>query len=309
MNHKFPCGRTRRQFLWEAGNGFFGTALTWMLAQDVLLTGTAPAATASAQPPMPHIPPKAKACIFLYMVGGPSHLDTFDPKPKLKELHGQQHKFEATSMQTQRNSGKLKGAPWKFTPSGKSGVEVSELLPNLAQCIDDMVVIRSTVTDTAAHGAATLQMNTGFIRPGFPSLGAWSIYGLGTGNQNMPGFVVLDHALPYGRAQNWSAGFLPTQFQGTVFKADGPPVANLKPASGASLDEQRYQLELLEKFNREHQENIPGRGELAARIASYELAYRMQAHAPEGSCKNSNAGVPFESWLSCLHFWETGAAA
>ncbi len=275
----FSCGRTRRQFLWQAGNGFFGTALTWMLAKDGVQAGET--GIGSPGSGLSHFPAKAKSCIFLYMVGGPSHLDTFDPKPTLKKRNGEDYTFEASKGISQKGRGKLKGAPWKFNRCGKSGIEVSELFPHIGKMIDEIAVIRSTTADSAAHGTASLQMNTGFVRQGFPSLGSWATYGLGTENRNMPGFVVLANGAPYSGAQNWSSGFMPSAYQGTVFKTAGDAVSNLKPANGASRESQRMQLDLLGKFNANHLDALPPNSELAARIEAYELAYRMQAHAPD----------------------------
>ena len=217
------------------------------------------------------------------MVGGPSHLDTFDPKPELGRLHGTEHSFadRATTAMSQKVKGKLKGAPWKFTRYGNDGIEISELFPHLARRADDLAVIRSTHADSSAHGSASLQMNTGYVRQGFPCLGSWSTYGLGTENQNMPGFVVLVNGAPYAGAQNWSSGFMPSGYQGTVFHSSGDPIRNLRPARGFSRGEQHRQLELLTELNDWHRADNEMHSELAARIASYELAYRMQAHAPE----------------------------
>ena len=273
---QFSCGRTRREFLWQAGNGFFGTAMAWMLAKDgVRAEGVQPAL------PGTHFPAKAKSCIFLFMVGGPSHLDTFDPKPTLNKRHGEDYDFKPSQGISQKGKGKLKGSPFKFSPCGQSGIEVSELFPHVGKRIDDIAVIRGTTADSAAHGAASLQMNTGFVRQGFPCLGSWANYGLGSGNNNMPGFVVLLNGAPYAGAQNWSSGFMPSGHQGTVFKTSGDAVPNLKPPQERTRQAQRHQLDLLAKWNSEHMAHLPGNSELAARIEAYELAYRMQAHAPE----------------------------
>src|SRR4051812_5522057 len=291
FDFRYPCGRTRRQFLAQMGNGFFGTALTFMLAKDGLLSNAARGATLPASLAGPstarsgfriaHLPARARSCIFLYMVGGPSQFDTFDPKPELTKRHGEEHTFTGTSSMSQKNKGPLKGAPWKFEKHGRSGTEVSELLPHLATCVDDMAILRGMHADSAAHGAASLQMNTGFIRQGFPSLGSWSTYGLGSANQNMPSFVVLVNGAPYGGAENWSSGFMPSAFQGTVSNPPGDPILNLKPASGAMPDEQRRQLDLLSKLDAGYRATEPANSELAARLSNYELAYRMQAAAPE----------------------------
>jgi len=250
-----------------------------MLAKDGIQAGEI--GIESPHVGLSHFPAKAKSCIFLYMVGGPSHIDTFDPKPTLQKRNGEDYTFEASLGISQKDRGKLKGAPWKFNRCGKSGIEVSELFPHVGKMIDDIALIRSTTADSAAHGTASLQMNTGFVRQGFPSLGSWATYGLGTENRNMPSFVVLANGAPYSGAQNWSSGFMPSAYQGTVFNSSGNAVSNLKPADGASRESQRRQLDLLGKFNAEHLKALPPNSELAARIEAYELAYRMQAHAPE----------------------------
>ncbi|HJM63953.1 MAG: DUF1501 domain-containing protein [Roseibacillus sp.] len=269
----FSCGRTRREFLWQAGNGFFGTAMAWMLARD--------GARAGGITPSAHFPARAKHCIFLFMVGGPSHIDTFDPKPVLNKRHGEDYDFKPAQGVSQKGKGKLMGSPFKFQACGQSGIEVSELFPHLREHIDEMAVIRGTKGDSAAHGAASLQMNTGFVRQGLPCLGSWANYGLGSPNNNMPGFVVLVNGAPYSGAQNWGAGFMPSGYQGTVLKTSGTPVPNLVPAMNRSRETQRDQLDLLARWNSEHQARLPANSELAARIEAYELAYRMQAHAPE----------------------------
>ncbi len=283
LNFKFPCGITRRQLLCQAGNGFFGTALAAMLAKDGFFPNKV---SASINAPLatrpPQFPAKAKSVIFLYMVGGPSHLDTFDPKPMLVKRHGEQFTFpNASGVTSQKTSGQLKGSPWKFIPSGKSGVEVSELFPHLARRIDDVAVIRSTVSDSAAHGSASLQMNTGYIRQGFPSLGSWTTYGLGAANQNMPGFVVLVSGAPYSGALNWNSGFMPAAYQGTVFNSTGDPILNLRAANSAPPEQQRQQIDMISQMNESHRAAEPDNSELAARISNYELAFRMQSHAPE----------------------------
>lgn len=208
-------------------------------------------------------------------------MDTFDPKPVLGKRHGEEYDFKPAKGVSQKGKGKLKGSPFEFKSCGQSGIEISELFPHLREHADDLAVIRSTKADSAAHGAASLQMNTGFVRQGHPCLGSWANYGLGSPNNNMPGFVVLVNGAPYSGAQNWSSGFMPSGHQGTVFKTSGTPVPNLNPAMNRSQDTQRDQLDLLAVWNQEHQSHLPVNSELAARIEAYELAYRMQAHAPE----------------------------
>ena len=223
------CGNTRREFFHQAGNGFFGLAAAGLLANDGF--GAAPANSAMSVK-KPHHPAKAKAVISLFMVGGPSHMDTFDPKPMLTKMHGTEHDFKTDNSITQKPKGKLMGSPFKFKQHGEAGTWVSELFPNVANCVDDMAVIRSMKADSSAHGGASLQMNTGMIRQGFPSFGSWATYGLGSVNQDLPGFVVLVDRPPYSGATNWSAGFMPAAYQGTAFQIGKTPISNITPASG-----------------------------------------------------------------------------
>jgi hypothetical protein len=282
-----PCGRTRREFLWQAGGGFVGTALTYLLAQDGFFDRSASAAEAALNPltpKKPHFAARAKACIFLFNYGGPSQVDLFDPKPELTKRTGQaMPNLDDDPLFKARNPGTLLGSSRKFARHGKSGIEVSDLFPNIAKCVDDLAIIRSTYTDSFAHGSGLLQMNTGFLRQGYPSLGSWVTYGLGTVNQNLPAFVVLldQRGGPISGPPNWSAGFMPAAFQGTQFRTSGDPVLNLSPSSEISRDQQRNELDLLAKLNDQHGATRPPNSELSARIASYELAFRMQTDAPD----------------------------
>ena len=285
MTDRTFCGRTRREFLWEAGGGFAGTALTSLLAADGFF-GRAGAATPAnpLAPKQGHLPAKAKSVICLFMYGGVSQVDTWDPKPELSKRDGQKmpEALHTDLVQRGRNPGVLLATRSKFKKYGQSGIEVSDFYPNLAQHVDDLAVIRSTRGDSFAHGSGLLQMNTGFLRQGYPCLGSWVSYGLGTVNQDLPGFVVmLDHrGGPIGGPPNWGPGFMPATFQGTQFRVSGEPVLNLAPPAGVSVARQRGELDLLAGLNRVHQESAPDNSELAARIASYELAFRMQAEAP-----------------------------
>lgn len=283
-----PCGRTRREFLWQAGGGFVGTALTFLLAQEGFFGQAAyaePSPSASPlAPKKPHFPGKAKSVIVLFMYGGPSQVDTWDPKPELVKRHGQpMPNLDSDPLLKVRGPGNLLASTRTFKKSGQSGVEVCDFYPHLAHCIDDMAVIRSTYADSFAHGSGLLQMNTGFIRQGYPSLGSWVTYGLGTENENLPAFVVLldPRGGPISGPPNWSAGFMPATYQGTQFRTSGDPVLNLNPPEGVTVAQQRQQLDLLQKENRRFGAASPDNTELMARIASYELAFRMQAHAPE----------------------------
>ncbi|HZY84363.1 MAG TPA: DUF1501 domain-containing protein, partial [Gemmataceae bacterium] len=280
-------GPTRREFLWQSGGGFAGLALTAMLSDDGFFGPSARAAAAPSNPlapRQPHFAAKAKAVICLFMYGGVSQVDTWDPKPELVRRTGQPMPSIAKDVALQkRKPGTLMGSPRKFRKHGQSGVEVSDLYPHLAGCVDDLAVIRSTYTDSFAHGSGLLQMNTGYLRLGYPSLGSWVSYGLGTFNRDLPAFVVmLDHrGGPIGGAPNWGHGFMPASFQGTQFRTQGDPILNLSPPPGTSAAQQRNQLDLLDALNRRHREATPDNTELDARIASYELAFRMQSHAPE----------------------------
>ncbi len=284
-----PCGRTRREFIWQAGGGFVGTALAYLLAQDGFFSqarANTPDAGGLMSAPPAHFTPKAKNCIFLFMYGGPSHMDLFDPKPELTKRDGQpmpnlekDPRFDAG-----RTSGKpLLGPLWDFQKHGASGIEVSSLFPNVAKCVDRMAIIRSCHADSFAHGSGLLQMNTGSLRQGYPSLGSWVTYGLGTVNQNLPAYVVLlDHrGGPIGGAPNWGAGFMPAGFQGTQFRTAGDPIIDLSPRGGMTRAQQRQQLDLLGQLDDAHAQAYPVDSEFSARLESYELAFRMQQHAPE----------------------------
>jgi hypothetical protein len=278
-----PCGRTRREFLWETGAGFTGLALTAMLAEDRFF---AQARAADPQagplaPQSPHFPARAKSVIFLFMYGGPSQVDLFDPKPTLAAKNG-----KTIDIETRKGvvgKGTLLGSPRTFAKHGESGIEVSDLFPNLARCVDDMAIVRSMYADSFAHGSAMIQMNTGSLFQGKPCLGSWTTYGLGTENRDLPAFVVMTDPRggPIGGAPNWGAGYMPAMYQGTQFRTQGDPILNLAPRAPVSREEQRAQLDFLATLNETHRAARPHESELSGRIAAYELAYRMQAHAPE----------------------------
>jgi hypothetical protein len=273
---------SRRHFLRHAGGGFAATALTGLLAADGFLN-KAHAADALT-PKKSHRPAKAKAVICLFMYGGVSQVDTWDPKPELTRYSGQpMPHVEDDPLLNARKPGGLLGSVRKFPKCGQSGIEVSELYPHLGKCVDDMAVIRGTYADSFAHGGALYQMNTGFLRQGYPCLGSWVNYGLGTLNQNLPGFVVmLDwRGGPINGPPNWSQGFMPAAFQGTQFRTSGDPILNLSPPPGVSSGQQRNELDLLARLNQMHERTTPDNTELSARISSYELAFRMQADAPK----------------------------
>lgn len=291
MNSRFipnptPCGRTRREFLWQVGGGFASLALVDLMTHDGFLGrgDAAPASTPNPLAPKPaHFPAKAKHCVFLFMNGGPSQVDTFDPKPALTKWHGQPYRGEAKVGSNGRAIGHLMQSPFEFKKHGQSGLEISSLFPHTSRFADDLCVIRSMQADTAAHASGCLQMNSGSIFIGKPALGAWLSYGLGTLNENLPSFVVMTDPRggPIGSASNWSAGYMPAAYQGTLFRSVGSPLLDLATPTGTTDRQQRQSLDLLKALNEEHLRSRGEESELAARIESYELAYRMQTSASE----------------------------
>ncbi len=270
------CGRTRREFLWQVGGGFAGLALLDQLNADEV------ARSPLAERP-PHFPTKARHCVFLFMNGGPSQVDTFDPKPELDKRDCQPYTGDAKVGSNGRPVGYLMKSPFRFSRHGESGLEISDLFPHTARHADELCVIRSMYADTAAHASGCLQMNTGSIFIGRPSVGAWLSYGLGTLNNNMPGFVVMTDPRggPIGSASNWSAGYMPAAYQGTLFRSVGSPLLDLATPEGTTDRTQRHSLDLLKELNEEHLQHRSDNSELAARIESYELAFRMQSEAAE----------------------------
>ena len=265
---------TRRQMLAKAGCGF------GMLALADLLTGDEP--DRSSQPyaiRSPHFLPRAKRIIFLYMPGGPSHVDLLDEKPRLAVDNGKPLPFEKPRLERTK-TGNLLASPWKFSRHGESGISVSELLPGLASRIDDVCVIRSMVADNINHTGAALQMCTGEQAFSRPSIGSWLTYGLGTENQNLPGFVVVSPAAVFQGAQLWASSFLPSAYQGTLVRDLTNPIANLGDAKKPGLT-QRGKLNALRQLNELHKQDRDFDSQLDARIASFELAFRMQNEAPE----------------------------
>jgi len=281
------CGRTRREFLWETGGGFTGLALTGLLSADGFFDKQAQANSQAAIHPMapkkPHFPAKAKSVIFLFMYGGPSQVDTFDYKPKLYPLDGKTIAVKTFGRAGHRNQGRIVGPKWKFQRYGKCGKWVSDLFPHLGTCVDDIAFIHSMYADSPIHGSAMLMMNAGRILSGHPCLGSWVTYGLGSVNQNLPGFVVMLDKTggPISGPKNWSSGYMPAAYQGVVIQASGTPIHDLDLPPGMTATAQRKLLDRLKEKNLEHLGPRQDNSELAARIASYELAYKMQAAAPE----------------------------
>ena len=230
-----------------------------------------------------HAPAKAHAMISLFMHGGPSHVDLFDPKPELTKRNGTDYQGEVVYSFANRASKKLLGSPWKFAKHGQSGTEVSELLPHFAEIVDDVAVVRSMHTDINGHEPSIWFMNTGKSQPGRPALGSWLTYALGSESQNLPAYCVLSDpgGHPVDGVRNWSSGWLPPLFQGTVIRPKEPRILNLDPPAHLRGARQQQNLALLEVLNREHLARHPGEADLEARIASYELAARMQTAAQE----------------------------
>jgi hypothetical protein len=280
---------TRRDFLKRIGNGFGMLALTDLLNQQGLLTGAASAGESYRSPLAPkpsHFTAKARSVIWLFMNGGPSQVDTWDYKPELAKCDGKALAgFDKTTGFFPDQVGPLMRSPFKFQQHGQCGAWVSEIFPNMARHVDKMAFLYSCWTDSNNHSPALFKINTGMSRMGFPCLGSWVTYGLGTETQNLPAFVVmydtLGRGIPKGHSQNWGAGFLPGIYQGTALKPQGAPIDNLTRPDGMSAAQQRAQLDLLSKLNRRSLEQSPTEPELSARIETFELAYRMQMAAPE----------------------------
>jgi len=281
------CGRTRREFLWETGAGFTGVALSGLLGNGFFASQATAADGKTPYIPMapqkPHFRPKAKSVIFLFMYGGPSQVDTFDYKPVLYPLNGKTIKVKTFGRGGKRNEGRVVGPKWKFKQYGRCGKWVSDLFPNLATCVDDIAFLHSMYADSPVHGSAMLMMNSGRVLSGNPCLGSWVTYGLGSLNQNMPGHVVMLDPTggPISGAKNWSSGYMPAAYQGVVMRSTGQPILDLNMPKDMSMETQRRMLNRLNRLNTQHAATRTGNSNLAARIASFELAYKMQQHAPE----------------------------
>lgn len=271
---------TRRTLLQRSAGGFGYLALQAILAQQQ----SKAAVENPLAPKQPHFPARAKRIVFLFMKGGPSHVDTFDPKPLLQRDHGKAYPFKQPRVQF-AETGKLLKSPWTFKQYGQSGLPVSELFPNVAQCVDDLCIVRSLHGTNPAHGGALLKLHTGSDTQVRPSMGSWVVYGLGTENENLPGFITICPTLAHGGVNNWGSAFLPAYCQGT-------PIGNASIPSDKALvrhirndlissAEQRKQLDFLARANREHLEMSGPDLALEGRINSFELAYRMQSTMPE----------------------------
>ena len=271
---------SRREMLQATGGGIASLAFSQMLSASSPL---------DVRPP--HFPAKAKAVISIFCYGGVSQVDTFDPKPLLRERQGEALTGKGEVVVSQGHPGGLMPSLWSFKKHGQCGMDVSELFPHVAKKVDDIALIRSMYSISNDHGPALFQMNTGFIQAGYPSMGSWITYGLGTENQNLPAFVVFSdwRGGPIGGAPNWGNGFMPAAYQGTPFRSSGDPIVDLNPPKGITPERQRRWLDLLHNLNEQHLAKNPEDTELSARIQSYELAFRMQSSAVEAVDLNKEA--------------------
>jgi hypothetical protein len=274
---------TRRDLLTRLGGGIASLAFADLLGRSGLLTDVSAQQLGPLAPKPQMIPAKARAVISIFCYGGVSQVDTFDPKPALLKYQGETMKDVGEVRATMGTPGGLMPSFWNFKKHGQSGIEVSELFPHVAQHVDDLALIRSMHSLSPAHGPALFQMNTGSILAGHPSVGSWVTYGLGSENQNLPGFIVFtDHrGGPINGPPNWGNGYMPAAYQGMQIRDTGSPIVDLKPPVERSEDEQRKWLRLLHELNEKHASHYPQDTELAARIHSYELAFRMQTSAPD----------------------------
>jgi hypothetical protein len=280
------CGRTRRQFLWETGGGFTGCALTGLLSAEGFFNKANAAESKFVNPlapKKPMLPAKAKSVIFIFCYGGPSHIESFDYKPNLYPLDGKTIPIKTFGRGGHKNEGRVVGPKWKFKQYGECGKWVSDLFPNIATCVDDIAFIHSMYAESPIHGSAMLMMNSGRLLSGHPALGSWVNYGLGSENENFPGFVVMLDKTggPISGPKNWSSGYMPAAYQGVVIRADSTPIHDLALPPGTTREQQRDLLDRLREKNEDHLASRHDNTELTARIASYELAFKMQQHAPE----------------------------
>lgn len=275
---------SRRRFFTSAASGVGTLALASLLRDEGLLAAEATLATGTTLG-KPHFAPKAKACICIYLEGGPSQMDLFDPKPKLRELHGQALPESMTKNVRfaflQKDTARILGSPRTFKKHGRCGMEISDLLPHLSDCVDDMTLIRSMHTEAFNHHPGQLLANTGVATFGRPSMGSWLTYGLGSESKNLPGYVVLTSGRgTSGGASNWSSGFLPSNYQGVLFRNQGDPILNLANPPGVRAEVQERTIAALRDLNAERAAEM-GDPEIDSRTAAYELAFRMQKSAPD----------------------------
>ena len=281
---------SRRGFFDQVSTGLCGAALTYLFGQDYLRGAGPGAPTASGhvitnlEPRLPHFAPKAKSVIHLFMNGGPSQMDLFDPKPMLDRNHGQAYFNKiAGEVENPQSAGALMRSPFRFAKHGQCGMSVSDAMPHLARRVDDIALIRSMYTTNLTHEPAVYLIQSGKMAPGKPTLGSWVVYGLGSENQNLPAYVVLDDplGLPVNGTENWQSGFLPPMFQGTRFRSTGSPILNLKSDVERPLEIVSMERELVSRLDQIHKKARPGQPSLDARIANYEMAARMQLAATD----------------------------
>lgn len=285
---------SRRRWLQRAGCGAGMLGLASLMSDEGLLDSVANAADNRSLNPLaprqPHFKARAKHVIWIYINGGPSHVDTWDYKPTLEKLNGKSIKevdpeFKNTTGFFKNSVGNLMKSPFKFSPQGECGKMVSGIFPHLGKHVDKMAFIHSGYSSSNNHSPALFMMNTGRPRMGFPCVGSWVMYGLGSESSDLPGFVVMSdpkgRGLPKGQASNWGAAYLPGAYQGTHLRPKGEPIPNLKRSKGMSPSQQRAQIDFIQQLNKQHQKGYKAEAELAARIESFELAYRMQTKAPE----------------------------
>ena len=277
---------SRREFVQRFGTAMAGVSLSGIFQGDKVFAAPASALADYTNPLTPrkaHFPTKAKACIYLYMYGGPSQMDLFDYKPELVKNHGKTIDIEMRRRAIRKE--KILGPVREFKRRGQSGLWCSDAFPHLSQHMDKMAVIKSLYMDSFAHGSANIQMNSGRVLQGHPALGAWIAHGLGSANKNLPSFVVMldPRGGPISGAKNWSCGYMPANYQATVMRAEGTPIFNLKRPPGMTEGTQRQLLNTLREYNELHEATRTSNSELAARIANYELAYKMQSTAPEAT--------------------------
>src|SRR5580698_2346963 len=270
---------SRRELLAKLGGGIANLALADILSRNPSLAAGKSPLAAKPQP----IPAKAKAVISIFCYGGVSQVDTFDPKPELLKRQGEKMTGVGAVQATMGTPGGLMPSQWSFKKYGQCGMEISELFPHLSEHADDLALIRSMNALSPAHGPALFQMNTGTILAGAPSVGSWITYGLGTENENLPGYIVFTdyRGGPINGAPNWGNGYMPAAYQGTQFRSSGPPIVDLKPPADRTPEEQVAWLKFLNQMNERHLEKNPLDSELSARIYTYELAYKMQSSATE----------------------------
>ena len=288
-NHINAVSTTRRDFFQQVAGGFFGAALAYLNRQNVSF----------AAPIAPHFAPRANSVIHLFMNGGPSQMDLFDPKPMLDKHHGEPYFDQiAGEVENPQSAGSLMRSPFQFAQRGACGMWVSDAMPHLAQRVDDIALIRSMFTTNLTHEPAVYLIQTGKMMPGNPTLGSWVVYGLGSENQNLPAYVVLDDplGLPINGVENWQAGFLSPMFQGTRFRGTGSPVLNLTPDVARPAEVVQTERDVLAQLDALHQRQRPGQPDLGARIASYELAARMQMAAPEALDLSSETQATLEMY-------------